>query len=464
MSALWTSQEIAAATGTKIAGNFQANGVSIDTRSLKPGDIFVALMGETDGHRFAAQAIEKGAAASIVSKKPAENNAPEKYVLVADTTHALEDLGRYRRAQLKGKIIGLTGSVGKTSAKEMLKIILEDQGKTDATSGNLNNHFGVPLTLANFSRDLDYAVVEMGMNHAGEISKLTKIARPHVVLITTVEAVHLEFFHSVEGIAYAKAEIFEGVEPGGTAILNRDNPYYALLLKQAKNHGITKVISFGKHEDADYRLIKATRKGSLQEIEMDASGTKITYTLQGTGTHHVINSLGVLATAIAGGANLQKAAASLARFELEDGRGRAAKLTFEDKTITLIDDSYNASPASMRAAFEILGHYAGHGRTLAALGDMRELGPEAANFHAALADDLRAQGIHLVFTAGPLMRYLHDALSPGLRAVHTETAMDLLPVLLEHLRHDDILLIKGSHGSHMWKLAEALQKAALTQK
>lgn len=459
MTILWTNKSAAEATGGKAQGNWQAGGVSIDSRTVKPGDLFVAIRGENfDGHDYVDAALKNGAAAVVVSENVA---ADVPAVIVSDTMKALEALGIYARARSVASVVGVTGSVGKTSAKEMLRIALSAHGETYATKGNLNNHIGTPLNLANLPTHTPFAIFEMGMNHAGEISALTRMVQPHVAAITNVEAVHMEFFDSLEAIAEAKAEIFEGLVMGGTAVLNHDNALYPQLVTRAKAQGITRIITFGEHAKADCRLLDYGAGESGCAIEASIYGEHYDYTLGAVGRHWAITSLLVLAVMHALELDIETTIDALAEFSELPGRGAIMSVPVQGGEALLIDDSYNASPAAMRAAFsktaEVWKGSGGQGRKLAALGNMLELGATGPSLHAGLAADLTKHGFDRVFTAGDLMKHLHDALPAKLRAGHVSKASELLSIIQKELRAGDVLLVKGSHGSKMYELAGALQ-------
>ena len=493
MTTLWTQDTAAQATGGKTQGTWQVSRVEIDSRRIGVGDLFVALKGDNfDGHDYIAEALAKGAVAALVNRiPPGLEKIP--FLMVEDTLEGLEALGRAARAQSRAKFIGVTGSVGKTSAKEMLRLALSAHGKTYATSGNYNNHIGTPLNLANLPPDTEFAVLEMGMNHAGEISHLTKMVQPHLAAITTIEAVHMEFFGSLEAIADAKAEIFltspspcrgEGRGGGNTgeispvatpsltfpptgggdryAILNRDNPQYGRLAKRAAECGIKHIVTFGSHEKSDCRLIDYRGGATGCSISASIHGKHMQYTLKAIGKHWAYTSLLTLAVTHALGLNDEKTTAALTQFGELDGRGRIIKIRVSSGGEALvIDDSYNASPAAMRAAFaktqEVWESGSRKGRKFAALGNMLELGRDSIALHTGLAADLDV--FDGVFTAGELMKHLQDLLPSGKRAGHVTQAMQLLPLLEKKLRADDVLLIKGSHGSKMYELAKALSSA-----
>jgi UDP-N-acetylmuramoyl-tripeptide--D-alanyl-D-alanine ligase len=468
MKSLWTDESVSEATGgTAGGGSWAAKRVEIDSRRVREGDLFVAIKGERfDGHEFVADAMAHMASAALVSRKPLMLPAHAPLVTVPDTLKGLEALARYNRARSRARIVGVTGSVGKTSAKEMLRLALSAHGDVFASSGNFNNHIGTPLNLANLPPDTPNAVFEMGMNHAGEIRHLTGFVHPHVAVITNVEAVHLEFFKSVEDIADAKAEIFEGVDPGGTAVLNADNAHFAQLAAAAKKRGL-KVVSCGS-ANADCRIVeyKATPEGSA--VRININGKELAYTLAATGRHWAMTSALALAAVQALGLDVSLSARALAAFMEPEGRGRPLVVTVAGTPITLIDDSYNASPAAMQAAFtkthELWAARGKKGRKIAALGDMLELGKNAYALHEGLKDALVQHGFDEVSTAGKHMHSLHEALPRAMRGEHASAAMELLPVLRKTLREGDILLIKGSHGSKMYELAHALMQGSPQEK
>jgi len=465
-STLWTAGEAARATGGRSVGDWQASGVSIDTRTLKPGDLFVALKGPSfDGHEFAAEGLANGAAAIIVSDVPPAIDTAAPMLIVPDTLRALEDLGRAARARCNARIIGVTGSVGKTSVKEALKLVLSAQAPTTANDGSLNNHWGLPLSLARMPESVSFGVFEMGMNHTGEIEPLSLMARPHVVAITAVEAVHKAHFKNVEAIADAKAEIFNGVVDGGVAVLNRDNYQFARLARAAGDHGIGRIIDFGRHAEAAVRAIEVdiTTTGSMVRALVD--GDELDYRLNVPGEHWVINSLCVLAAVTAVGGDIPTAAASLAEVIAPKGRGRRSDIAIEGGTFGLIDDSYNASPVSMAAAFEVLARarIGERGRRIAVVGDMLELGDESPLLHAALLQPLRRNGIDLVFTAGSAMARLFEVLPTDMRGGHAADSTALKPLVTAAVRPGDVVTVKGSAGSRMGVVVEALRGLDLGQ-
>lgn len=458
---LWTSEEIAGATGGEAKGRFTATGVSIDTRSIEPGDLFVALAGVRDGHEFVAQAMAKGAAGALVSQAV---DAP--YVNAGDTLAALEKLGAAARERAtRAKRGAVTGSVGKTSVTQAIMAGLSLAGPAHSSVKSYNNHIGVPLTLARMPAATERAVFEIGMNHADEIRPLSRMVRPHAAVVTTVGPVHTENFPDGEaGVARAKAEIFEGLEPGGLAILNADNRWFDLLSAEARKAG-AKVLSFGSGEAADARLIDfqvseagqaAGKGGGHAVVQARLHGKALDFPILQTGLHWGLNSMAVLLMLEALDVNLDKTLAALGAFEPLAGRGAETTVKLGGGRVTVIDESYNANPISMASAIRTLGARATGGRRIVALTDMLELGPEAQAFHAGLAEPLEAASIDLVFCAGPLMKSLWDALPPTRRGGYAETAADLAPQVVEALQAGDVAMVKGSNGSKAGLIAQAL--------
>jgi UDP-N-acetylmuramoyl-tripeptide--D-alanyl-D-alanine ligase len=458
-SVLWTAAEAVVATGGGAKAPWTAAGVSIDTRTLAAGDLFVAIKGpHFDGHAFVADAFARGAVAAVVSRIPRDVPADAPLLRVDDTLRALDGLGRAARDRSEARIIGVTGSVGKTGVKEALKTVLGAQAPTVANAGSLNNHWGLPLSLARMPRSVAFGVFEMGMNHPGELDALTRLARPHVAVVTTVEAVHKEFFASTEAIADAKAEIFVGIEPGGVAVLNRDNPQFTRLAAAAGGY-VGTIVGFGRHRQATVRLLAAERDGAGSRVRALVGGEILDYRLNVSGAHWVSNSLCVLATVLAAGADVRKAAAALARFAVPKGRGQRSVVTTEEGAFDIIDDSYNASPVSMASAFEVLGRAepGPGGRRVAILGDMLELGDDARDLHIALAGPLREHGIDLVFTAGTAMAHLAAALPASMHGGHADDSASLVPLVTAAVQPGDVVTVKGSAGSRMGLIVEALR-------
>ena len=456
LSPLWTSEDAALATHGSSPENWQASGVSIDSRTVEQGDLFVPISGlNFDGHDFIANALERGAVAAMAAKA-VDGDAP--ILSVADTFEALNDLGRAGRDRSRAKVIAVTGSVGKTGVKEALGQLLSGQGSTSYSRGSFNNHFGVPLSLARLPKSAEYAIFELGMNHAGELIPLSQMVRPLVAIITTVEPAHIEFFSSVEDIAHAKAEIFQGLEKGGTAILNRDNAYFDLLSDAAMAAGAGKVIGFGAHEDAQFKLVDFVLGPEGSTVEASFDGYRFTYKLAMAGLHWVKNSLAVLAAVQAVGADVFAAARAFADIKPPKGRGQRHRLSVEGGIIDLIDDSYNASPVSIATALEVLAQAepGPSGRRIAALGDMRELGEQSPDLHRAIAPEIEAAGVDLVFAAGPEMKHMCDALPEDVSKTHAENSADLIQPLFDEIKPGDVVLVKGSAGSQMGKIVDAL--------
>jgi len=456
---LWTAAETVAATGGRACEEWTATGVSIDSRSIAAGDLFVAIKGPTfDGHAFVADALRGGAAAAMVSARPSGVSDDRLLLVVDDTLEALRRLAAAARNRTRARIVAVTGSVGKTGTKEALRTVLGRQCAVFATAGNLNNHWGLPLSLSRMPRDAEIGIFEMGMNHPGEISPLSRLARPHVAVITTVEPVHQAFFDSVEAIADAKAEVFDGIEADGVAVLNRDNRFFDRLASAAEAVGVSRIVSFGADAGADVRLTEATVEEDGSRLKVMVNGEALRIRVGAPGRHWVINSLGVLATVWAAGGDVKIAAASLAVVELPKGRGRRHRVAIEGGAFELIDESYNASPVSMCAAFEVLGvtRPGAGGRRIAVLGDMLELGDGAGNLHAGLAGPLRRNGIDVVFAAGTHMARLWEALPAAMRGGHAADAEALLPLVLAAVAPGDVVMVKGSAGSHTGLIVQAL--------
>jgi UDP-N-acetylmuramoyl-tripeptide--D-alanyl-D-alanine ligase len=454
-TALWSAAELAAATGGTAQGDWSVRGISIDSRTIARDELFIALRGPNhDGHDFVAAVLEGGAAA-LVDRLPAGvDPARAPLVEVADTMAALSALGRAARVRSTARIAAITGSVGKTGSKEALRLALAAQGPTHASAASHNNHWGVPLSLARAPRDTVYGVYELGMNAPGEIATLAGMVRPHVAMITTIAPAHLGFFPSLAAIAAAKGEIFPGLEPGGTAVVNLDGPYGGRLREIAAAAGCSRVIGFGADAKADARLCEARLDAAGSDVVMRLDGAEIAYRIGAPGQHWVSNSLGVIACAAALGADPVAAARALADFRAPKGRGERHRLRRPGGEVVLIDESYNANPVSMRAALALLA--SAPGRKLAALGDMLELGGQAVALHAALAEPVVAAGADRVFTVGPAMRHLQEALPAARRGAHVERAEDLLPLLEAELRPGDTLLVKGSLGSRMGRVVAGL--------
>lgn len=456
---LWTSIEAGLATNGRLKGPaWEAGGVSIDSRTLEPGDLFVALTGPNhDGHDHVKAALAAGAAAALVQRIPPGLAADAPLLVVEDSQAGLEALARAARARSNARILAVTGSVGKTGTKEMSALALAGQGATHASAGNLNNHLGVPLSLARLPRDAAFAVFELGMNHPGEIAPLARLVRPHVVIITTIEAVHAAHFSGPEQIADAKAEIFEGIQHDGVAILFRDNRHFARLAAAARARG-TAVLSFGSHIDADARLLDCGVDPARTAVFALIGEHALAYHLGVSGRHWALNSLAVLLAVLSLGADPDLAARTLAAMTPPKGRGERHTILLAGGSAEVIDESYNASPASMKAAIATLAAQrpAKGARRIAVLGDMLELGETAPQLHAGLAESLSGWGIDCVVTAGPLMAHLHEALPPERRGRHFQDADEAAGGLGSEIHAGDVVMVKGSAGSRMGRVVKAL--------
>jgi UDP-N-acetylmuramoyl-tripeptide--D-alanyl-D-alanine ligase len=457
---LWTAADAAAATSGENTADWSAEGLSIDSRTLAPGEFFVALEGPNfDSHDFLAQAFAAGAPAAMVHREVPNLPAGAPLLRVPDTLEGLWALGAAARARSTARFVGVTGSVGKTGTKEALRACLSATAPTAANEGSLNNHWGVPLSLARMPRASTYGVFELGMNHPGEIAPLSGLVRPHAAVITNVEPAHIEFFASVTEIAEAKAEIFQGMEPEGVAILNRDHALFHLLRERALFAGLERVVGFGRHGEAEAKALAYSLEESGTRVRASILGRDLDYFVSLPGLHWVSNSLAVLATVAVLEADLEKAAATLGELRPLKGRGARVTLGLPGGTFELIDDSYNANPTSMRAAFQTLAttRVSEGARRVAVLGDMLELGAEAEAHHARLAGPLESLGIDLVFTCGAAMSVLHDALPKAMRGGHTPDSRALAPLVSGALRPGDAVLVKGSLGSRMALVVEAFE-------
>jgi UDP-N-acetylmuramoyl-tripeptide--D-alanyl-D-alanine ligase len=461
---LWTSQAMRDAMRAAAHGTLPdaITGLSIDSRTIKSGDAYFAIKGDVhDGHAFVDAALKAGAALAVVETAQREKFAADAPLLVVDDVlQGLCDLAVASRARLKAQVIAVTGSVGKTSTKEALLGVLSAQGETHASVASFNNHWGVPLSLARCPASARFAIAEIGMNHAGEIEPLVKMVRPHVAIITTVEPVHLEFFSGIEAIADAKAEIFAGLESGGAAVLNRDNPQFGRLAANAKARGVSRIVTFGTDASCDARLLDLSLQASSSAVRANILGHDVTYKLAMPGRHMAMNSLAVLAAASLAGADLALAALSLSQIVPAAGRGVRHVLEVAGGEAILIDESYNANPASMAAAINVLGQaqIGPQGRRIAMLGDMLELGPTGPDLHRGLVDAVKSNGIDLVYCCGPLMRNLWDALSTGKRGGYAENSASLEPQAVSAIRAGDAIMVKGSLGSKMKTIVNALEK------
>ena len=482
---VWTAYEAAAATGGTLGAkgavtrwdadslpeeDWHATGLSIDTRTIRPGEIFVAVGGARDGHDFLGHAFEKGAAAALVSRAPDGVPSDKPLLIVPEdrggTMGGLRAMAEAARDRCFGRFVAVTGSAGKTSVKEMLRAALGADGRVHAAEASFNNHLGVPLTLASLPQHADYGVFEIGMSAAGEITPLTKMVRPHVAIVTTVAAAHLEFFDSVKAIALAKAEIIEGVRRGGTAVLPADNEHFGILKREADQRGI-RVVEFGETAKGRgaVRLTAYEPEGAKAVVRCEVGGKPVRFTLSVPGQHQAVNALAVIAAGVAAGAPLVKIVEGLEAFRPGAGRGERHEVMLGGKRVTLIDESYNANPASMRAAFGVLGTQTprGQGRRVAVIGEMRELGPTSRALHASLAADAEAAKATIVHTAGKDSEALREALPEAMRGRHADAAIDLSTALLEDLRDGDVVLFKGSNASRVGALFSALLDQARSE-
>lgn len=462
---LWSAKEIAAATNGTIIGEWSVNGVEIDSRAIKEGDLFIALKVERDGHDFAQSAIKSGASGALVSSlRSLNSNAPS--VLCDDTMLALENLGAAaRKRAILTKRIAITGSVGKTTVKELTASALSASGKTHKSVKSYNNHWGVPLTLARMPQDARFGVFEIGMNHAGEISRLSPQVRPHIAAITTVAPVHIEHFHTLEAIADAKAEIFIGVASGGTVVIPHENPQTKRLLARANDLEGLRVVTFGKNHGADARIMAVDIIGTQRIVRADIMGEKVEWTISEPGDHWLTNGLCALTLVSLAGGEIEAAASVLSNFGALDGRGAVKTISLKSGgAFTLVDEAYNANPTSVAGALSALHSREGV-RKIAVLGDMLELGARENEYHAGLLDAILAAQIDLVFLAGTRMKHLWEVLPPEIRGAYTPTSRELAPHITDILKAGDVIMVKGSNGSHMNVVVAALGalKAQVTE-
>ena len=468
MTALWASADAAAATGGRTTTDWQATGVSIDTRTLQPGDLFVALTDLRDGHDFVAAALAKGAAAALVSRVPHGVSPDAPLLIVDDVLAGLERLGIAGRKRTRAKVIGVTGSVGKTSTKEMLRVMLAGQGRVHAAEASYNNHWGVPLTLARMPVDTDFAVIEIGMNHPGEIAPLARMAGLDVAMITTVGAAHLEAFDNIAGIASEKAAIFDGLRPGGVAIVPSDLDVSPILLAHAATTA-AKVLTFGADASATYRLIRVQICDAATVVQATRYGQPMLFKVSTPGRHFAANGLAALAVADALNLDPMTASADLGHWAPPPGRGTRERITLdivEETAFDLIDDAFNANPTSMAAALDVLiaarpedgvGRV-GRGRRIAILGDMLELGPTEDALHRAIADHPGLDAISTIHCVGPRMKALWHALPRTMRGEWVQTAPELAARARALIDAGDILLVKGSKGIKVSLVVDALRK------
>ena len=465
-AALWTYPEVAAALGGRLVGAapdaFSA--VSFDSREVTAGTLFFAIRGvREDGHRYVVDALQNGAALAVVSQPTPAMERAGALLVVDDTLDALRDLARAARARAAGRVIAVTGSVGKTTTKEMLKLAFAATGRVHAAEKSFNNHWGVPLTLARMPRDTDVGIIEIGMNAPGEIAPLARLAKPDVAVVTAIAESHLGAFAGLgglAGIAAEKAAIFGALAEGGVAVFNADAPHADILHGRATDAGAADIITYGERPGAEVRLLEAVDTTEGVSLRADARGRVLSFAVGMPGRHVALNALAVIAAGLALDADLTALARALAAMRPPPGRGGRARLEVAGGEALLIDESYNANPASMRAALRLLAaaRPAGGGRRVAVLGDMLELGDDAARLHAALADDLAACGVDVLYAAGEMMQLLFAAAPREMRGAHVAAADDLPDLLQGALTAGDVVLIKGSNGSGMWRVARALKE------
>lgn len=464
MTALWTSAQLATATGGTASAEFTAGGVTFDSREVMPGDLFIALKGEnTDGHAFLSQAYAAGAAAALVTDTARLPEPGLPHVLVPDTFAALNQLGAEARHRMSGTVIGVTGSAGKTGVKEALRMALERDrpGRVHASVKSYNNHTGVPLSLARMPAETEFGVFEMGMNHSGELTVLSGLVRPHVAIITTIASAHRAFFDSEEAIADAKAEIFTGLEPGGVAVLNMDNRHFAQLKAAAERAGVGRIVTYGlTNPDADVRPRKVVPSEMCTSMTADVLGETLTFKIGMPGEHWALNALGVLAVVKVAGGDLGLAGLALGEMQGLEGRGKRTLIEVGGGTAMLLDESYNANPASMAAALAVLGGFEtrGRGRRIAVLGAMKELGAESDRMHAELASAIDAAGVDQAILVGQEMSALARALPPRVSRQHVSTAEEALAAVRGLVRADDIILVKGSNSVGLGRVVRALNQ------
>ena len=463
MSGLWTGDELVEAMQARPVGNLPetVTGISIDTRTLQSGEAFFAIKGDQfDGHDYVGAAQKAGASVAVIAEEKlvALGRLHIPLLVVSDVLEAMRKLARASRARSQARIIAVTGSVGKTSTKEMLRTALSSCGKVHASAASFNNHWGVPLTLARMPRDCDFGVFEIGMNHAGEITPLVAMVRPHIAMITNVAAAHLGSFSSIDEIAHAKAEIFSGLEKDGTALINRDDKRQELLTELASKAGARDVRYFGTGTGCQYRATRIRELPDSSVVEARIGDKSVAYTIGAPGAHLVANSLAVLAACQLAGADVEKCADQLARIVPEKGRGRRHALSLKKGTATLIDESYNANPASMEAALKVLASAVtgSSGRRIAVLGDMLELGSTSRKLHAALKRPIQKAGVDQLWLVGADMAALAKAVDPAILAGHFNSVADAAKPLAASLGDGDVIMVKASNGLKFASLVEML--------
>ena len=460
---LWTSKEVSEALGVPSLTEWQAQGVSIDTRTLSHGDIFVAIRGDRlDGHDYVSNAFENGASVAIVDTDAELNivaGVDETHLIrVMDTQNALEKLGQAARNRITGQVVAVTGSVGKTTVKEGLGLVFSQIGKTHISQASYNNLWGVPLSLARMPADTQFGVFEIGMNHAGEISSLTRQVRPDIAVITKIANAHIEHFDSLEGIAHAKAEIFEGLDGLKTALVPADSEWAPLLMQSAKDAGAKRVVSFGESDASDVRVISFKLHDHCSCVSADISGQPVTFRIGATGHHQIVNAMSILAAVQVFEEDLTSAVLSLGEMKAMDGRGRRHNISLSDGDLVVIDESYNANPESMVAALKTLGQFPrlGQGRRIAVLGDMKELGSQGDELHKNLVEHIINTDVDVVFTVGSQMKLLQDALPGGRRGAHATSVDDLKSFLTQEVHAGDAVMVKGSNSMRLSELVKCL--------
>ena len=457
MTALWTSDEIAAATVGTASAPFEVSGITFDSREVGPADLFVAMPGTVhDGHQFVDQAFASGAAGAVVSQP-----VSGPHVLVEDTFAALEALGRASRERSRAVIFGVTGSVGKTSTKEALYAALERirPGRVHRSVKSYNNHTGVPLSLARMPRDAEFAVLEMGMNNSGEIAALTRQVRPHLAIVTAIAPAHIENLGSEEAIADAKAEIFQGLEPEGVAIVPNDTPHRDRLVRAARRHA-DRTITFGSG-DADVHAVHAvSAEGGGSLISAALSECELTFTISQRGEHWVSNSLAVLAAIEAAGLDVAVAGLALADMGGLKGRGQRHLIALDGGELLLIDESYNANPASMAATLKSLGQERDVQRRIAVLGPMRELGEHSAELHARLAPAVLDARVDRLILIGDEMRPLAEHVVGKVPLDLVASVDEATDELLRTVHAGDAVLVKASNSVGLAKLVERVAGGA----
>ncbi len=451
---LWSAQEAALATGGETAGDWQAEGVSIDTRTLQAGDLFVALTDQRDGHDFVADALQKGASAALVSRRPTDVLSDENLLYVKEVETAFEGLARAARHRSAAQVIAITGSAGKTSTKEMLRVMLQAQGKTHASYASCNNHWGVPLTLASLPRDAAFAVVEIGMSNPGEIAPLARLVRPDAALITIVAPAHLAAFDNLEGIAREKAAIVQGLSAQGYAVLNAEAPCISVMEQAVAAQGCQS-LWFGNGA-AQASITKLSLEDGLTQVLANIGDLSLKFELHTVGRHFALNALGALALLSKLNADVEKAARTLTQWQPAEGRGVRHRLNTFFGAVELIDDAYNANPVSMQAALDVLAQ-AKSSRRVAFLGDMKELGPDEQAHHSALAQLPAIKNLDLIHTAGSLMVALHRSLPVEKRGQHFSNAKEMAACVEDLLRAEDCILVKASLSSGLRQVVDAIK-------